>query len=182
MAEEKYPTWLEGHIKRYEHKRLPNVTLCSSSGNDLLEVYYYGDMFQVKGESQPYIGATDAAPLLIVAKDSRSDEEFVVFDEGKHGYNSMVCESFDATQMSERKLTRLDIPASTAHAVKSLVQHVAVLGFFVLDGLVGTKLIGWTYTLALGGMLGTYLSMRGTLLHLLIGSCISLSVDTVSSS
>ena len=112
MAEEIYPTWLEGHIKRYEHKRLPTVTLCSSSGNDLLEVYYYGDMFQVKGESQPYIGATDTAPLLIVAKDSRSDEEFVVFDEGKHGYNSMVCESFDATQMSKRKLTRLDIPAS----------------------------------------------------------------------
>ena len=50
--------------------------------------------------------------MLIVAKDSRSDEEFVVFDEGKHGYNSMVCESFDATQMSKRKLTRLDIPAS----------------------------------------------------------------------
>ena len=112
MAEEIYPTWLEGHIKRYEHKRLPIVTLCSSSGNDLLEVYYYGDMFQVKGESQPYIGATDTAPLLIVAKDSISDEEFVVFDEGKHGYNSMVCESFDATQMSKRKLTRLDIPAS----------------------------------------------------------------------
>ena len=72
---------------------------------------------------------------------------------------------------------------STGYGVKSLVQHVAVLGFFfVLDGLVGTKLIGWTYTLALGGMLGTYLSMRGTLLHLLICSCISLSVDTVSSS
>ena len=31
MAEEIYPTWLEGHIKRYEHKRLPTVTLCSSS-------------------------------------------------------------------------------------------------------------------------------------------------------
>ncbi|MDY2798224.1 MAG: hypothetical protein SOV16_03495 [Anaerobiospirillum succiniciproducens] len=55
MAEEIYPTWLEGHIKRYEHKRLPTVTSRSSSGNELLEVYYYGDMFQVKGESQPYI-------------------------------------------------------------------------------------------------------------------------------
>lgn len=71
---------------------------------------------------------------------------------------------------------------STGYGVKSLVHHVAVLGFFVLDGLVGTKLIGWTYTLALGGMIGTYLSMRGALLHLLICSCISLSVDTVSSS
>ena len=38
------PTWLEGHVKERKQKRLPTVTLCSSAGNELLEVWYYGDL------------------------------------------------------------------------------------------------------------------------------------------
>ena len=49
------PTWLEGHVKERKQKRLPTVTLCSSAGNELLEVWYYGDLLTVKGESQFYI-------------------------------------------------------------------------------------------------------------------------------
>ena len=49
------PTWLEGHVKERKQKRLPTVTLCSSAGNELLEVWYYGDLLTVKGESQSYI-------------------------------------------------------------------------------------------------------------------------------
>ena len=55
MITEKYPSWLEGHIKNWEEKRLPTVTLCSTAGNELLEVWYYGNLFMVKGELQPYI-------------------------------------------------------------------------------------------------------------------------------
>ena len=40
---EKYPTWLTGHVKEWAEKRLPTVTLCSTTGNELLEVWYYGD-------------------------------------------------------------------------------------------------------------------------------------------
>ena len=43
------PTWLEGHVKEQAQKRLPTVTLCSSAGNELLEVWYYGELFTVKG-------------------------------------------------------------------------------------------------------------------------------------
>lgn len=43
------PTWLEGHVKERKQKRLPTVTLCSSAGNELLEVWYYGDLLTVKG-------------------------------------------------------------------------------------------------------------------------------------
>ena len=39
---EKYPTWLTGHVKEWAQKRLPTVTLCSTTGNELLEVWYYG--------------------------------------------------------------------------------------------------------------------------------------------
>ena len=41
---EKYPTWLTGHVKEWAEKRLPTVTLCSTTGNELLEVWYYGDL------------------------------------------------------------------------------------------------------------------------------------------
>ena len=51
---EKYPTWLTGHVKEWAEKRLPTVTLCSTTGNELLEVWYYGDLLTVKGEPQSY--------------------------------------------------------------------------------------------------------------------------------
>ena len=59
------PTWLEGHVKEQTQKRLPTVTLCSSAGNELLEVWYYGELFTVKGEPQPYIVDGDEAPRLV---------------------------------------------------------------------------------------------------------------------
>lgn len=37
MMTEKYPAWLEGHVKEWAEKRLPTVTLCSTSGNELPE-------------------------------------------------------------------------------------------------------------------------------------------------
>ena len=62
------PTWLEGHVKEREQKRLPTVTLCSSAGNELLEVWYYGELFTMKGEPQPYIVDGDEAPGLVAAR------------------------------------------------------------------------------------------------------------------
>lgn len=50
MMTEKYPTWLTGHVKEWAQKRLSTVTLCSTTGNELLEVWYYGDLLTVKGD------------------------------------------------------------------------------------------------------------------------------------
>ena len=36
MMTEKYPTWLTGHVKEWAQKRLPTVTLCSTTGSELL--------------------------------------------------------------------------------------------------------------------------------------------------
>ena len=49
MMTEKYPTWLTGHVKEWAQKRLPTVTLCSTTGNELLEVWYYGDLLTLTG-------------------------------------------------------------------------------------------------------------------------------------
>ena len=81
MMTEKYPTWLIGHVKEWAEKRLPTVILCSTTGNELLEVWYYGDLLTVKGEPQSYIIDSDEAPGLVTARDPESGEEFVIFDD-----------------------------------------------------------------------------------------------------
>ena len=74
MMTEKYPTWLIGHVKEWAEKRLPTVTLCSAAGNELLEVWYYGNLLTVKGEPQSYIADGDEAPGLVAARDPESGE------------------------------------------------------------------------------------------------------------
>lgn len=109
---EKYPTWLTGHVKEWTEKRLPTVTLCSSTGNELLEVWYYGDLLTVKGETQSYLVDSDVAPGLVTARDPESGEEFVIFDGGRHGYDNMFCDEHDLEALEHRPLKRYPIPAS----------------------------------------------------------------------
>ena len=104
--------WLEGHVKERKQKRLPTVTLCSSAGNELLEVWYYGDLLTVKGESQFYIIDGGEAPGLVAARDPESGEEFVIFDGGQHGYDNMFCDEHNPAQLAHRPLQRYEIPAS----------------------------------------------------------------------
>ena len=101
-----------GPCQRTETKRLPTVTLCSSAGNELLEVWYYGDLLTVKGESQFYIIDGGEAPGLVEARDPESGEEFVIFDGGQHGYDNMFCDEHNPAQLAHRPLQRYEIPAS----------------------------------------------------------------------
>ncbi len=104
--------WLEGHVKERKQKRLLTVTLCSSARNELLEVWYYGDLITVKGESQSYIIDRGEVPGLVAARDPESGEEFVIFDGGQHGYDNMFCDEHDPAQLAHRPLQRYEIPAS----------------------------------------------------------------------
>lgn len=106
------PSWLEGHIKEWKQKRLTTVTLCSTSGNERLEVWYYGDLLTINGESQLYIVPSYFAPELVTARDPESGEEFVVFDGGRHGYDNMFCDEHDLDELERRTLKRYEIPAS----------------------------------------------------------------------
>ena len=71
----KVPTWLESHIKECEEKRLLTVTLCSTTGNELLEIWYYGDLLTINKEPQLYIVPSYFAPELVMARDPESGEE-----------------------------------------------------------------------------------------------------------
>ena len=109
---EKYPTWLTGHVKEWAQKRLPTVTLCSTTGNELLEVWYYGDLLTLNEEPQLYIVPSYFAPELVTARDPDSGEEFVIFDGGRHGYDNMFCDEHDPSELEHRPLKRYEIPAS----------------------------------------------------------------------
>ena len=102
MMPEKYPTWLEGHVKEWTEKRLPTVTLCSSTGKELLEIWYCGDLLTVKGEPQSYIVDGDEVPGLVAARDPESGEEFVIFDGGRHGYDNLFCDVHDPSKLEHR--------------------------------------------------------------------------------
>lgn len=104
----KYPTYLQNHIKDLKDKYLSTMTLCSSNGDEKLEIYYYGELVSVKGESQKYISSTDK-PMKIVAR--CDDEEFVVFDGSLHGYDNMFCNTYEKEQIEDRPLKKLDIQA-----------------------------------------------------------------------
>ena len=106
------PSWLEGHIKEWKQKRLTTVTLCSTSGNERLEVWYYGDLLTINVEPQLYIVPSYFAPELVTARDPESGEEFVVFDGGRHGYDNMFCDEHDLDELERRTLKRYEIPAS----------------------------------------------------------------------
>ncbi len=111
MKIEQYPTWLEGHIKAsLEEKSM--VTLCSSTGNEWLEVWYYGELFTIAGEAQPYIVDSDEAPALVVAHDRDTGENFVIFDGGRHGYDNMFCDEHDLVTLENRSLKPYEMPVS----------------------------------------------------------------------
>ena len=109
---EKYPTWLTGHVKEWAQKRLPTVTLCSTTGNELLEVWYYGDLLTVKGEPQSYIVDSGEAPGLVAARDPESGEEFVISTAG--GMATTICSAMNMIRIraEHRPLKRYEIPAS----------------------------------------------------------------------
>ena len=87
-------------------------SLCSTTGDELLEVWYYGSLLKAKGEPQFYIIDSDVAPGIIVARDPNRGEEFVIFDGGRHGYNNMFCDEHEAAELENRPLKQYEIPAS----------------------------------------------------------------------
>ncbi len=83
------PFYLKNHLIDVKEKRdKTTAVLISSAGNTDLEIYYYGELISIR--RTPFIIDSEL-PCLIVAKDPLTQEEFVVFDGIKHGYNAMFC-------------------------------------------------------------------------------------------
>ena len=113
---QKVPTYLSENASNIKSGDYLSVDIQSKNGNSLFEVYYYGDLFEVKGEKLPFIVDNEAGiPCKIVAKDTETGEEILLFDGYRHGYNAMFCEEFDLEEVKKRTLVKYDIAPCKIH-------------------------------------------------------------------
>ena len=113
---QKVPTYLSENACNVKSGDYLSVDIQSKNGNTLFEVYYYGDLFEVKGEKLPFIVDNEAEiPCKIVAKDIETGEEILLFDGYRHGYNAMFCEEFDSAEVEKRTLVKYDIAPCKIH-------------------------------------------------------------------
>ena len=113
---QKVPTYLSENACNIKSGDYLSVDIQSKNGNTLFEVYYYGDLFEVKGEKLPFIvDNEDRIPCKIVAKDTETGEEILLFDGYRHGYNAMFCEEFDPEEVEKRTLVKYNIAPCKIH-------------------------------------------------------------------
>lgn len=93
------PYYLKKHLLKVKEKEDVTIaSLVSSTGNTNLEIYYYGELIEIK--RVPFI-IDSSMPCLIVAKDPKTDEEFIVFDGARHGYDAMFCNDVKVEEKRE---------------------------------------------------------------------------------
>ncbi|WP_314335560.1 hypothetical protein [Capnocytophaga sputigena] len=113
---QKVPTYLSKNACNVKSGDYLSVDIQSKNGNSLFEVYYYGDLFEVKRKKLPCIVYNEAGiPCKIVAKDIETGEEILLFDGYRHGYNAMFCEEFDPAEVEKRTLVKYDIAPCKIH-------------------------------------------------------------------
>ena len=113
---QKVPTYLSENACNVKSGDYLSVDIQSKNGNTLFEVYYYGDLFEVKGEKFPFIVDNEAEiPCKIVAKDTETGEEILLFDGYQYGYNVMFCDEFDSEEVEKRTLVKYDIAPCKIH-------------------------------------------------------------------
>lgn len=101
------PTHLN-HFVTYQHEAYFNDLMeiewrgqiQSSTQNKRFKIKYYGELF----EEYQLICGTDFAPELIYAVDIESNEEILLFDGAKHGYDPMFYDEFTNEQLTNRPL------------------------------------------------------------------------------
>ncbi|WP_448822217.1 hypothetical protein [Capnocytophaga sp.] len=113
---QKVPTYLSENVCNLKSGDYLSIDIQSKNGNKLFEVYCYGDLFEVKGEKLPFIVDNEAGiPCKIVAKDTETGEEILLFDGYRHGYNAMFCDEFDPEEVEKRTLVKYDIAPCKIH-------------------------------------------------------------------
>ena len=113
---QKVPTYLSENVCNLKSGDYLSVDIQSKNGNTLFEVYYYGDLFEVKGKKLPFIVDNEAEiPCKIVAKDTETGEEILLFDGYRHGYNAMFCDEFDPEEVEKQTLVKYDIAPCKIH-------------------------------------------------------------------
>ena len=113
---QKVPTYLNENACNVKSGDYLSVDIQSKKGNILFEVYYYGDLFEVKRKKLPCIVDNKTGiPCKIVAKDTETGEEILLFDGYRHGYNAMFCDEFDPEEVEKRTWVKYNIAPCKIH-------------------------------------------------------------------
>ena len=105
----KHPTYLKNHVKDIKDKYLSTMTICAEDENEDIQLYYFGQLIDVKGEKNKYISDSGDKPMLIVGR--YKGEDFIIHDNSQHGYDNMFCDMYSLEQTNDRPLVKLDVDA-----------------------------------------------------------------------
>lgn len=101
------PTFLEGlteHIQNPKklHSHEWRRKLKATSGQTKFKIKFYGELHE---DYNNLIVGTDFAPSLVVAVDIKTEQEILLFDGCKHGYDALFCETYTDEQINNRPTT-----------------------------------------------------------------------------
>ena len=101
------PTYLNGlteHIQNPKnlHPHEWRRKLKAPSGQTKFKIKFYG---QLHNEYKSLIIGTEFAPSLVLAEDTLTGQEILLFDGCKHGYNALFCDIFTTEQIKNRPVT-----------------------------------------------------------------------------
>ena len=98
--------------------------LISSGGETRFTIKYYGTRADEYIVSEAYL----EDPVLVVAIAADSGEEFVLFDESRHGYNAMFCDEFSNEVRNSRKANKTYVDEDSES-----VFEVELMAYYSID-------------------------------------------------
>ena len=111
--QERIPTYLKDtnyKILKLEED-ITSLQIAPENSLEDFEIYYYGDLFENQYIVDVFEDDT-IIPCKILLKNINSNEEILLIDIAKHGYNSMFCDEFDKEKVAKRELKKLDVVPS----------------------------------------------------------------------
>jgi hypothetical protein len=101
------PVFLDGLTEPIENPKnlLPHEwrrRIKTPAGQTKFKIRFYGQLHE---EYKSLIVGTEFAPSLVIAIDSATGQEILLFDGCKHGYNALFCDTFTNEQVNNRPAT-----------------------------------------------------------------------------
>ncbi len=100
------PTYLEEYVIYENEQYFKDIDLSvewrgqiqSSTHNKKFRIKFYGEIMEEYG----LIVGNDFSEALIIAEDIETQEQIILFDGCKHGYNAMFCDEYSQDEINNR--------------------------------------------------------------------------------
>lgn len=104
------PSFFEPYAINFREGDYAVFEIADTDGTEFFEIWYYGELYYVKGEPDPYIVAHEDGPALVTARNPQSGRNIVLFDGASFGYDNMFCDIYTAEQIEHCPLQKLETP------------------------------------------------------------------------